>query len=296
VLDTLSYYNVPVNARRGDRHNPWRTLRAVRTRTICLEAAQATIGKGTIRQPSLIRQVATPDDFVVIKLDIDTIEIESALHASHTQRTPSHCIRSTLLTPVACALCVRGVWGTQVGSRRAAVRSHAGRCCAALARGRPRLTHSACALDSVRAHFSSWRALHVCGTALCGRLTGGRFLLRTSRGGISDGQGVATELCCLPCAWSSHADEWRQCAWFAWFAWLAWRGRGARKGAAHAADPQRQLRALSPAERGGRTRALVGLTRLSPPLGGFPVPRDASFSKIGPRGGEADELTASVFP
>ena len=51
VMDSLSYYNVPVVALRGGRHNPWRTLRSV----------------------------ATVDDFVVVKLDVDTISVESDL-------------------------------------------------------------------------------------------------------------------------------------------------------------------------------------------------------------------------
>ena len=43
VLDAISYYNVPVNSSRGHAFNPLRTLRAI----------------------------ARPDDFVVLKLDID---------------------------------------------------------------------------------------------------------------------------------------------------------------------------------------------------------------------------------
>lgn len=51
VVDRMSYYNVPVDARVGAKHNPWRTLRAV----------------------------ATPRDFVVVKIDIDNSTVEEPL-------------------------------------------------------------------------------------------------------------------------------------------------------------------------------------------------------------------------
>jgi hypothetical protein len=51
VVDRLSYYNVGVDARPNAKHNPLRTLRAI----------------------------ATPRDFVVFKLDIDTAEVEEQL-------------------------------------------------------------------------------------------------------------------------------------------------------------------------------------------------------------------------
>ena len=51
VVDKVSYFNVPVNATPNGKHNPLRVLRAI----------------------------ASPDDFVVLKIDIDTLAIESAL-------------------------------------------------------------------------------------------------------------------------------------------------------------------------------------------------------------------------
>jgi hypothetical protein len=51
VADRMSYYNVPVDSRVGAKHNPWRTLRAV----------------------------ATPRDFVVVKIDIDNSTVEEPL-------------------------------------------------------------------------------------------------------------------------------------------------------------------------------------------------------------------------
>ena len=51
IADRMSYYNVPVDARVGAKHNPWRTLRAV----------------------------ATPRDFVVVKIDIDNSTVEEPL-------------------------------------------------------------------------------------------------------------------------------------------------------------------------------------------------------------------------
>jgi hypothetical protein len=51
IVDRISYYNLPANTTPGEKHNPWRTLRAV--------AAQA--------------------DFVVVKIDIDNTPIEEAL-------------------------------------------------------------------------------------------------------------------------------------------------------------------------------------------------------------------------
>ena len=53
VADRMSYYNVPVDAREGARHNPWRTLRAM----------------------------TTPEDFVVVKIDIDNSTVEEPLVA-----------------------------------------------------------------------------------------------------------------------------------------------------------------------------------------------------------------------
>ena len=51
VMDVVSYYNVPVDPTPNARFNPWRTL----------------------------RQVATPADYVVVKIDIDNTPIERAL-------------------------------------------------------------------------------------------------------------------------------------------------------------------------------------------------------------------------
>ena len=51
IVDRISYYNLPANTTPGEKHNPWRTLRAV--------AAQA--------------------DFVVVKIDIDNTPVEEAL-------------------------------------------------------------------------------------------------------------------------------------------------------------------------------------------------------------------------
>lgn len=51
VVDRVSYYNIPVSARKGHPHNPLRTL----------------------------QNIATVDDFVVIKLDIDHSIIETAI-------------------------------------------------------------------------------------------------------------------------------------------------------------------------------------------------------------------------
>ncbi len=51
IVDRISYYNLPANQTRGAKHNPWRTLRAV----------------------------ATKSDFVVVKIDIDNTPIEEAL-------------------------------------------------------------------------------------------------------------------------------------------------------------------------------------------------------------------------
>ncbi len=51
IVDRVSYYNLPANATPGAKHNPWRTLRAV----------------------------ATPADFVVVKIDIDNTPVEEAL-------------------------------------------------------------------------------------------------------------------------------------------------------------------------------------------------------------------------
>lgn len=51
MVDRMVYYNVPVDATVGAKHNPWRTLRAV----------------------------ATPRDFVVVKIDIDNSTIEELL-------------------------------------------------------------------------------------------------------------------------------------------------------------------------------------------------------------------------
>jgi len=51
IVDRISYYNVPANTTPGTKHNPWRTLRAV----------------------------ATPKDFVVVKIDIDNTPVEEAL-------------------------------------------------------------------------------------------------------------------------------------------------------------------------------------------------------------------------
>ena len=53
VVDRIAYYNVPVDATVGAKHNPWRTLRAV----------------------------ATPSDFVLVKIDIDNSTVEEALIA-----------------------------------------------------------------------------------------------------------------------------------------------------------------------------------------------------------------------
>jgi hypothetical protein len=53
IMDRTAYYNVPVDATVGAKHNPWRTLRAV----------------------------ATPRDFVVVKIDIDNSTVEEALIA-----------------------------------------------------------------------------------------------------------------------------------------------------------------------------------------------------------------------
>jgi len=53
IVDRISYYNLPVDAAVGAKHNPWRTLRAV-ARTV---------------------------DFVVVKIDIDNSPIEEALIA-----------------------------------------------------------------------------------------------------------------------------------------------------------------------------------------------------------------------
>ena len=47
----MSYYNVPADPKPGSHYNPWRTLRAV----------------------------ASVDDFVVVKLDIDTPVVENRL-------------------------------------------------------------------------------------------------------------------------------------------------------------------------------------------------------------------------
>ena len=51
IVDRIAYYNLPANATPGAKHNPWRTLRAV----------------------------ATQDDFVVVKIDIDNAPVEEAL-------------------------------------------------------------------------------------------------------------------------------------------------------------------------------------------------------------------------
>jgi hypothetical protein len=53
IVDRIAYYNVPVDAAVGSKHNPWRTLRAV----------------------------ATPSDFVLVKIDIDNSTVEEALIA-----------------------------------------------------------------------------------------------------------------------------------------------------------------------------------------------------------------------
>lgn len=53
IVDRVAYYNVPVDATFGAKHNPWRTLRAV----------------------------ATPSDFVLVKIDIDNSAVEEALIA-----------------------------------------------------------------------------------------------------------------------------------------------------------------------------------------------------------------------
>ena len=51
IVDRTSYYNLPVDAQPGAKHNPWRTLRAI----------------------------ATPRDFVVVKIDIDNSTVEEPL-------------------------------------------------------------------------------------------------------------------------------------------------------------------------------------------------------------------------
>ena len=51
IVDRIAYYNLPANTTPGNKHNPWRTLRAV----------------------------ATPNDFVVVKVDIDNTPVEEAL-------------------------------------------------------------------------------------------------------------------------------------------------------------------------------------------------------------------------
>ena len=51
IVDRISYYNLPANTTPGEKHNPWRTLRAV----------------------------ATQADFVVVKIDIDNTPVEEAL-------------------------------------------------------------------------------------------------------------------------------------------------------------------------------------------------------------------------
>ena len=51
IVDRISYYNLPVNTTPDEKHNPWRTLRAVARQT----------------------------DFVVVKIDIDNTPIEEAL-------------------------------------------------------------------------------------------------------------------------------------------------------------------------------------------------------------------------
>ena len=51
IVDRISYYNLPANTTPGEKHNPWRTLRAVARQT----------------------------DFVVVKIDIDNTPIEEAL-------------------------------------------------------------------------------------------------------------------------------------------------------------------------------------------------------------------------
>lgn len=51
IADRMSYYNVPVDSRVGAKHNPWRTLKSV----------------------------ATPRDFVVVKIDIDNSTVEEPL-------------------------------------------------------------------------------------------------------------------------------------------------------------------------------------------------------------------------
>ena len=51
ITDIISYYNLPVNTTPGEKHNPWRTLRAVARQT----------------------------DFVVVKIDIDNTPVEEAL-------------------------------------------------------------------------------------------------------------------------------------------------------------------------------------------------------------------------
>ena len=51
IADRMSYYNVPVDSRVGAKHNPWRTLKTV----------------------------ATPRDFVVVKMDIDNSTVEEPL-------------------------------------------------------------------------------------------------------------------------------------------------------------------------------------------------------------------------
>ena len=53
IVDRITYYNLPVDSKVGAKHNPWRTLRAV----------------------------ATPRDFVLVKIDIDNSTIEEALIA-----------------------------------------------------------------------------------------------------------------------------------------------------------------------------------------------------------------------
>jgi len=53
IVDRIAYYNLPANTTPGNKHNPWRTLRAV----------------------------ATPNDFVVVKVDIDNTPVEEALLA-----------------------------------------------------------------------------------------------------------------------------------------------------------------------------------------------------------------------
>ena len=53
IVDRTSYYNLPVDAQPGAKHNPWRTL----------------------------RDIATPRDFVVVKIDIDNSSVEEPLVA-----------------------------------------------------------------------------------------------------------------------------------------------------------------------------------------------------------------------